>query len=106
MSFRARSLFLSRPGLLIFPLIIERLRDGMDGVRIVESAMWLQSGEINSQLLIVFVGLVAAALLTQAVALIVMAVGAAKARKRGMEMAEELRLKLMPVIDECAGSAS
>jgi uncharacterized protein with ATP-grasp and redox domains len=33
------------------------------------------------------------------VALIVMAVGAAKARKRGLEIAEELRLKVIPVID-------
>ena len=76
----------------------------MDGVRIVVSAMWLQDGDSlssgNSRLLMIFVAMVAVALMIQAIALIVMALGAAKARKRGLEMAEELRLKLLPVIDE------
>ena len=47
----------------------------------------------------VFVGMVAVALIVQAIALIAMAVGAAKARKRGLEIVEELRTKLMPIMD-------
>src|SRR5580698_4975873 len=64
---------------------------------------WMQdSGSLssgNSRLLMFFVGMVAIAMSAQAVALIVMAIGAAKTRKRGMEIAEELRLKVLPVID-------
>jgi hypothetical protein len=45
-----------------------------------------------------FVGMVAIAMVGQAVALIVMAVGAGKARKRGLEIAEDLRVKVMPII--------
>ena len=63
----------------------------------MQDADSLSSG--NSRLLMIFVGMVAIAMSAQAVALIVMAIGAAKARKRGMEIAEELRLKVMPVID-------
>ena len=67
------------------------------------AGMWLQDVDSissgNSRLLMVFVGMAAIAMLAQAVALIVIAVGAAKARKRGLEIAEELRTKVMPVID-------
>jgi hypothetical protein len=76
----------------------------MDLVRIVTPAMWLQDSDSissgNSHLLMIFVGMVAAALVTQAIALIVMAVGAAKARKHGLEMAEDLKMKLLPLIAE------
>jgi hypothetical protein len=68
------------------------------------AGMWLQDADSlssgNSHLLMVFVGMVAIAMSAQAVALIVMAVGAAKARKRGLEIAEEIRLKIVPVIDD------
>ncbi len=57
----------------------------------------LSSG--NSRLLMIFVGMVAIAMCAQAFALIGMAIGAHKARKRGLEIAEEIRLKVMPVID-------
>jgi hypothetical protein len=74
----------------------------MEAVRIVMSAMWLQEPEgltpANTKLLIIFVGIVAISMLAQAIALIAVAVGAAKARKRGLEIAEELREKVMPVI--------
>ena len=74
----------------------------MEVTRIVMSGMWLQDpGSLssgNSRLLMVFVAMVAIALVAQAIALIVMAVGAGKARKRGLEIAEELREKVMPVI--------
>jgi hypothetical protein len=76
----------------------------MDLVRIGVPAMWLQSSDSissgNSHLLMVFVGMVAVALTVQAVALIVMAVGAAKARKHGLEIAEDLKMKILPLIAE------
>ncbi|WP_260737472.1 hypothetical protein [Tunturiibacter lichenicola] len=75
----------------------------MEAMRIMMSAMWLQDPDSlssgNSRLLMVFVGMVAVALIVQAIALIAMAVGAAKARKRGLEIVEEVRLKLMPIMD-------
>jgi hypothetical protein len=74
----------------------------MEAVRIVMSAMWLQGPEgitpANTKLLLIFVGIVAFAMLTQAIALIGIAIGAAKTRKRGLEMVEELREKMLPVI--------
>ena len=68
------------------------------------AGMWIEDpGSLssgNSRLLMVFVAMVAIAMSAQAIALIAMAIGAAKARKRGLEIAEEVRLKLMPVIDD------
>jgi hypothetical protein len=75
----------------------------MEAVRIMMSGMWLEDpGSLssgNSKLLMVFVGMVAIAMSAQAVALIVMAIGAAKARKRGLEIAEEVRMKVMPILE-------
>jgi hypothetical protein len=74
----------------------------MEAVRVGLSGMWLQdAGSLssgNSRLLMFFVGMVAIAMVGQAVALIIMAVGAGKARKRGLEIAEDLRVKVMPII--------
>jgi hypothetical protein len=74
----------------------------MDVARIVLSGMWLQDSDLissgNARLLMIFIGLVAVAMVTQAVAVIIMAVGAAKSRKRVLEIVEELREKVMPVI--------
>ena len=74
----------------------------MEAVRIVMSGMWLQDADSlssgNTKLLIIFVGVAAFSMLAQAAALIVIAVGAAKARKRGLEIAEEVREKFMPVV--------
>jgi hypothetical protein len=79
----------------------------MEAMRIVMSGMWLQDPDSlssgNSKLLMIFVGMVAFALLMQAFALIAMAVGAAKTRKRGLEIFEEIRGKLMPVLDSSHG---
>jgi hypothetical protein len=79
---------------------IERL---FMAAHMILSGMWLQdAGSLssgNSRMLMVFVGMVAVALIVQAIALIVMAVGAAKARKHGLEMAEEIKAKILPVID-------
>src|SRR5260370_3118653 len=87
---------------LLAIFFFERARDDMEAVRIVMSGMWLQDPDSlasgNTKLLIVFVGMVAIAMVAQAVALIIMAIGAGKARKRGLEIAEEVREKLMPVI--------
>jgi Mg2+/Co2+ transporter CorB len=75
----------------------------MEAVRIMMSGMWLQGQDslsgVNTKLLMIFVGMVAIAMSAQAVALIVMAIGAAKARKRGLEIAEEVRLKVMPILE-------
>ncbi len=79
----------------------------MEAVRIVMSGMWLQeAGSLssgNSRLLMIFVGMVAIAMVVQAIAVIVMAVGAAKASKRGLEIAEELRTKMVPILDTTHG---
>ena len=79
----------------------------MEAMRIVMSGMRLQDPDSlssgNSKLLMIFVAMVAVALVVQAIALIVMAVGAAKARKRGLEIVEELRLKVMPILDSSHG---
>jgi len=76
----------------------------MEAVRMVTSGMWLQDPDSlssgNSRLLMIFVAMVAIAMVAQAIALIIMAIGAAKARKRGMEIAEEIRAKVSPMIDE------
>jgi hypothetical protein len=76
----------------------------MDLARILLSGMWLQDGGISSpgesKWLIVFVGLVAVAMVTQAITVVGMAIGAAKTRKRVMEMVEELRGKVLPLIDK------
>jgi hypothetical protein len=79
----------------------------MEAVRIVMSGMWLQdAGSLssgNSRLLMIFVGMVAIAMVVQAIAVIVLAVGAAKASKKGLEIAEELRTKISPLIDTTHG---
>jgi hypothetical protein len=65
--------------------------------------MWLQdAGSLssgNSRLLIWFVGMVAVAMAVQAVAVIVLAIGTAKASKRALEIADELRTKIGPLLD-------
>jgi len=75
----------------------------MIAAQFILSGMWLQdAGSIssgNSRLLMIFVGMVAAALIVQAIALVVMAVGAAKARHRVLAIAEEVRAKALPAIE-------
>jgi hypothetical protein len=82
----------------------ESERDDMEAVRIVMlSGMWLQeSGSIssgNSRLLMFFVGMVAIAMVVQAIVVIVFAVGASKASKRALEIADDLRTKMVPILD-------
>ena len=75
----------------------------MEVVRIVMSGMWLQdAGSLsagNSRLLVWLVGLIALGMVVQAIAVIVIAVGSAKAAKRALEIADELRSKIGPVLD-------
>lgn len=75
----------------------------MIAAQFVLSGMWLQDADSissgNSRLLMIFVGMVAAALIVQAIALVVMAVGAAKARQRVLAIAEEVRAKAMPALE-------
>jgi methyl-accepting chemotaxis protein len=75
----------------------------MEAARIVMSGMWLQDVDSlssgNSRLLMIFVGLVALAMLTQAIVFVVFAVLAAKTQKKLMVIAEDLRVKTAPVIE-------
>lgn len=65
--------------------------------------LWLQdpgtapSG--NSTLMLVFVGLVALAMVTQAIVIVVLATGLMKAQKRIMGIIDEFKKKAMPLID-------
>jgi hypothetical protein len=69
--------------------------------------MWLQDpGSIssgNSRLLMFFVAMVAIAMVAQAAVVIGAAYGAYKARKQLLAIAEELRAKTLPVIDDAQG---
>ena len=63
----------------------------------VLSGIWL-AGMDTDKWLMIFVALVALAMLVQAIAVIVIAAGAAKARKRMLEIVEDLRGKVTPLI--------
>lgn len=69
-------------------------------------AMWQEPGSLsagNSRLLMFFVGMVAFAMLVQAIVVVVAVIGAVKARQRFLAIAEELREKSLPVIDSAHG---
>lgn len=74
----------------------------MEAVQIVVSGMWMQDPSSlssgNSRLLLIFVGMVAVGMVVQAIAVIVMAAGTAKATKRALDLAEEMRDKIIPVV--------
>jgi hypothetical protein len=67
------------------------------------SGMWMQDpGSLssgNSRLLMIFVGMVAFAMVVQAIVVIVTAIGAFKASKRALQIAEEVHTKLGPILD-------
>ncbi len=75
----------------------------MLGTSVYSLGLWFQdagsSWSTNTTLLTVFVGLVALAMVTQAIVVAVLAMGLMKAQKRMMSVVEELRHKAMPVID-------
>ena len=66
-------------------------------------AMWFQGtdavSEINTNLLTIFIGLVALAMLVQAIALAVLAAKSVKAIKGLAETVDELKQKALPLID-------
>ena len=66
-------------------------------------AMWFQGtdaiSEVNTNLLTVFIGLVALAMLVQAIVLIVLAAKSAKSIKDLAETVDELKQKALPLID-------
>ena len=66
-------------------------------------AMWFQGtdavSEINSNLLTIFIGLVALAMLVQAIALAVLAARSVKAIKGLTDTVDELKQKALPLID-------
>jgi hypothetical protein len=69
--------------------------------------MWLEDpGSLssgNSRLLMFFVAMVAIAMVAQAVVVIIAALGAAKARKQFLSIAEDLRAKTLPVVEGARG---
>jgi methyl-accepting chemotaxis protein len=75
----------------------------MEAVRIVMSGMWLQeTGSLssgNTKWLVIFVGVIAAAMIAQAIAVAVVALGALKAGKRALDIVDDMRTKLMPMIE-------
>ena len=74
----------------------------MQAINIGLSGIWLQDPDSlssgNSRLLMIFVAMVAIAMVAQAIALIIMAIGASKARKRGIEIAEEIRVHVRALL--------
>lgn len=69
----------------------------MNAAGAVLSGVWL-TGMDTDKWLMIFVGLVALAMVTQAIVVIVLAAGAAKARKRALEIVEDLRGRVTPLI--------
>jgi len=69
--------------------------------------MWLQDpGSLssgNSRLLMFFVAMVAIAMVAQAIVVIIAALGAAKARKEFLSIAEDIRAKTLPVVEGARG---
>jgi len=64
-------------------------------------AVWLQDADLAStnRLIMIFIGLVAAAMVVQAVAMVSTSVKTGKAVKALKETAEELKAKMIPLID-------
>jgi methyl-accepting chemotaxis protein len=75
----------------------------MEAIRVVMSAMWMQdAGSLssgNSRWLVIFVGVIAAAMIAQAIAVAVVAVGALTAGKRALDIVDDMRTKLMPMVE-------
>src|ERR1700730_1001690 len=53
----------------------------------------------NTRLLMIFIGIVALAMLTQAIVVLVMALGAKRAQTRVLAIAEELRARALPIMN-------
>lgn len=65
--------------------------------------MWMQDpGSLssgNSRLLMFFVGLVAVAMVVQAIVVVTASIAALKAQRRVQEIAEEVRIRVLPMVD-------
>ena len=77
---------------------------------LIMPGLWLQENGNGNGLssdsthwLMIFVGIVAFAMLLQAIVVAITAFGAIKIRKRAMQIVEELRLKALPIIDRTHG---
>src|SRR4030088_1479841 len=57
----------------------------------------------NTRLLMIFIGIVALAMLTQAIVVVVMALGAKRAQTRVLGIAEEMRPGALPIRDPADG---
>lgn len=69
-------------------------------------AIWQEPGSLsagNSRLLMFFVGMVAVAMAIQAIVVVVAGIGAIKARKQFLAIAQELREKSLPIMDSAQG---
>src|ERR1700722_11778176 len=65
------------------------------------SAVWQSDGRsTDSHLVMIFIGLVAFALVTQAIVMLCMAFGAFKAQKTIQGQIEEIKVKLLPLLDK------
>ena len=79
---------------------------GVSGVRVGSLAMWQAQDAINSGhtvLLEVFVGLVALAMVVQAIAVVGVALGAREAQKKIMAEVAEIKGKLLPLVEKSHG---
>lgn len=74
----------------------------MAAMATMDLAMWLQAPEIagNRQLIFIFMGLVAVAILGMAAVFVLFAVKALQAIKTMTQTADELKAKLIPLLDE------
>ena len=58
------------------------------------------AGSNNARLLMIFIGIAALALLAQALVMVVLAVGAMKMQKQVVEQIDEIKAKVLPLIDK------
>jgi len=73
------------------------------------TGVWQDMGSLssgNSRLLMIFVGLVALCMVAQTVLFLVAVVGMAKARKRFLTMAEDVKEKTLPLLEKTHGMVS
>ena len=76
----------------------------MYALSMIISGTWLQEADSissgNSKLLMIFIGIVAFSMLVQAIAVIMVAIGAAKIRTKLLELIDEVKAKAMPAFEK------
>ena len=70
-----------------------------DALRLTAAIFQDAGAPVSSKLFMIFVGVVSISVLFQTLAMITMAVGAAKARKDFLRIAEDMRSKALPVLE-------